>query len=81
MFCFITWKAKKIIILSLMKMIALSRIIPLPWACSSYNSDTAAPELEALEFRNTTLMLEDIRELSGAVGYFGSDTATLDTQR
>ena len=61
--------------------VALSRIIPLTWACSSYNSDTAAPELEALEFRNTTLMLEDIRELLGAVGYFGSDTATLDTQR
>ena len=46
--------------------IALSRIIPLTWAYSSYNSDTIAPEFEALEFRNTTLMLEDIMELSDA---------------
>ena len=47
--------------------IALSKIIPLTWACSSYNSDIAAPELEVLsEFRNTTLMLKDIMEPSDA---------------
>lgn len=64
-----TWKTKNnhISFTNENNVIALSKIIPLTWACSSYNSDIVAPELEVLlEFRNTTLMLKDIMEPSDA---------------